>query len=447
MKTRKELQDAFTAKREAYQAAATAIQEAPEDTTPEDLATLTSTFETAEAEFKSAEDALELFDRTEAAKKVALPDFSSDEDENKGEAKVKSEPLTYDRHSSNSIFSDLFAARNGNHGAATRLSRHMDEIRVEQPEKYDLSSTDSAGGYLVAPIWLQELFAEYKRAGRVAANLIGSRPLPPNTDSINVPTMTGGVTTAAQTDGGAVSETDATFGTVAADVKTVAGMQDVSQQLLDRSVPGIDEIIFGDLARSYNVVLDTAVINSSTASNLGLLQVSSINTSTYTATTPTVAGLYPKIADLIQQINSGLYSSPTHILMHPRRWAFLLASLDSSNRPLITPYAPQNAVADAGSPVAEGLVGNIQGLPVYVDPNIPTTLGSGTNEDRIIVFSKPEQLLWEDQSGPYLGTFPDVGSGTLTVRFRLHNYYAQCYARYPEAIGVASGTGLATPSF
>lgn len=446
MKTLKELQEAFAAARDAYQAAATAIQEAAEDIAADDLAALTATFDATEVAFTKAEDDLELFERTESAKKIALPDFDS-EDEGKAEIKVTKEPLTYEQFSPNSIFRDIAHAKDGDPAAVARLSRHRAEIAVEQPDKFDLSSTDSAGGYLVAPIWLQDLFADYRRADRVTANLIGSRPLPPNTDSINIPKMTGGVTTAAVADNSAVSETDATFGTVAADVKTIAGMQDVSQQLLDRSVPGIDEIIFADLARSYNGVLDTAVLNSSTSNNKGLAQVSSINTVTYTDASPTAAEFLPKVADAIQQIHSGLYRSATHILMHPRRWGWLLAGADTTTRPLINAYFPQNAAGTSDGVIAEGLVGSIQGLPVYADAYIPTTNGASTLEDPVIVISKPDLLLWEDQSGPYLGTFPDVGSGTLTVRFRLHNYYAQCHERQPEAICVISGSGLQTPTF
>jgi hypothetical protein len=63
------------------------------------------------------------------------------------------------------------------------------------------------------------------------------------------------------------------------------------------------------------------------------------------------------------------------------------------------------------------------------------------------VVRREECFLWEDPSGPYLETFRDVGSGNLTVRFRLHNYWAQLHERRPAAISVISGTGLAAPTF
>ena len=106
---------------------------------------------------------------------------------------------------------------------------------------------------------------------------------------------------------------------------------------------------------------------------------------------------------------------------------------------------PSNAAGTQSGVVAEGAVGSIQGIPVFVDPNIPTTVN--TNQDQIRVVHRPVLYLWEDQGGPYLDTFRDVGSGNLNVRFRLFNYYAQCHARRPKAISILSGTGLAAPSF
>jgi hypothetical protein len=86
-------------------------------------------------------------------------------------------------------------------------------------------------------------------------------------------------------------------------------------------------------------------------------------------------------------------------------------------------------------------------VPVYVDPNIPSTLGAGTNEDRIIVAATPELFVWTAPDGPYLERFDDVGSATLTVRFRLHNYWGQLHTRRPKAISVVQGSGLSSPAF
>lgn len=447
----------------ALQASRDTIKEAGADADLDSLeASFTAAEErytTAKANHKAAEqredEARKRFDLQRRAEDV---DRRLDEhDTTRTRASVGKEPLTYRRNGQHSIFTDMYrVSKTGDVQSAERLSRHMREMAFERglkagdipaDAKFDLSSTDAAGGYLVAPLWLNDEFVNLARAGRVVADTIGPRPMPPNTDSINLPRMSAGTTVTTIADNAAVSETDATFDTISGDVKTSAGLQDVSQQLVDRGVPGIDEVIFADLAKAYAVLFDTAVINSAVSNNKGLLQVSGLNAVTYTSATPTVAGLYSKVADGIRQIHEGIFMPPTAIFMAPRRWAWILAASDTVGRPLVTPYAPQNAVGDFAGVVSQGLVGSMQGLPVYVDANIPTTLGASTTEDRVIVVRDDECFLYEESSGPFLETFRDVGSGNLTVRFRLHNYWAQINERRPKAVSVISGTGLVTPTF
>jgi HK97 family phage major capsid protein len=399
---------------------------------------LTEDFDEAERLATVAKDRLTLARNTQVARESAMPPSSVDS------VRVNGEPATYQRNGQHSFFRDL-VRQDKDVTAQERLQRHQREAA----DHFDLSSTDSAGGYLVAPLYLQDEFVDYARAGRAVTNAIGPRALPPNTDSINIPKLSTGTAVADQADNAAVQETDATFGTLAADVKTIAGMQDISRQVIDRSVPGVDEVIYADLVKAYNVNLDTAVINSSVSNNKGLLQVSSTNSVTYTDANPTLPELYPKLADGIQQIHSSVYTPATAIFMHPRRWGWILASLDTQNRPLVLPIAAatENSAGTQTTGTAEGQVGSIQGIPVYADANIPTTLGASTNEDRIIIAATPELFVWEDPNGPYLERFDDVGSGTLTVRLRAHSYWGQLLSRRPAAISVLSGTGLAAPLF
>ena len=75
---------------------------------------------------------------------------------------VKSEPRTYTERSSNSFIRDAFAAQFQNDFAASeRLSRHMNEERVE---RRDVTSANFAG--LVVPQFLTDLAAPFARAGR-----------------------------------------------------------------------------------------------------------------------------------------------------------------------------------------------------------------------------------------------------------------------------------------
>ena len=93
--------------------------------------------------------------------------------------------------------------------------------------------------------------------------------------------------------------------------------------------------------------------------------------------------LDPEKADAVQQVGTNRFLPATAIVMHTRRWGWITAALDSSNRPLVVPtqngpYMAEGVLTDVQA--QGGPVGSMHGLPVYLDPNIPTTLGGGTED-------------------------------------------------------------------
>jgi HK97 family phage major capsid protein len=380
-----------------------------------------------------------------------------------GAARVTRENGTYEAHGEHSYFGDLVAFRTfGDGSALTRLQRHAQETEnriardeyvdaKHSQEQRDLSRTDGSGGYFVPPAWLMEDAVALARAGRPTANVVRNLPLPAGTDSLNLPKISTGTTTAIQTtDNQSVSETDLADTSVSAGVKTIAGQQDVAIQALEQSPIAFDQIIFADLLGAYNTNVDTQVISGANSAGevKGILSMSGNNSTTYTDTTPSVSELWPKIADAINKVHVNRYLSPNVIVMHPTRWAWFLATLDSSGRPLVVANDAQgatNAIATVSQVTSEGVVGTLQGLPVVVDPSIPTNLGSGTNEDRIIVMRANDVYLWE--SAVRTRVLPEVGSGTLTVRLQAYGYLAFTAERIPKAVSIISGSGLSTPSF
>lgn len=357
---------------------------------------------------------------------------------------VTGEPLIYERANPEgpSYFQDLITSRS-NPAAQERLDRHARQFA----EARALNSTDTTGGDYVPPIWLAESVA-LARPGRPIADTLTRLPLPPGGDQLNIPKVNTGATVAVQTDGGSVSSTDIATTSVAAAVQTIAGQQDLSRQLFERSVPGIDQVISDDLTRAYAAKLDSLVITGTVTNAKGLNQLSGTNSITYTAATPTAAGLYSKVADAIQQVHTGRNLPPTVIAMHPRRWAWLLAQSDSSNRPLVVPATNGafNAQGVLEQVAAENRVGTLQGIPVVVDSQIPTTQGAGTNEDQVFVYRAEDLYLWESDF-PKIRVFEDVLSGTLQVRIQLYNYAAWALGRYPASISKLGGTGCAAPVF
>lgn len=336
------------------------------------------------------------------------------------------------------------------HRALERLQRHETEMIVEG-ERRDLSRTDGAGGFFIPPVWLMDEYEALARAGRPTANLVTNLPLPPGTDSINVPKISTGTTTAIQTaDNAAVSETDLADTSVSAGVKTIAGQQSVAIQALEQSPVNFDQVIFADLMADYATKVDVQVLAGSNANGQvkGIIGATGINAITYTDASPTVGELYSKIADAVQQIHTGRFLAPNVIIMHPRRWAWFLAAVDTNQRPLVVPNAaqgPTNAIGTFAGVVAEQVVGSIQGLPVVTDPSIAITQGAGTNQDYILVMRTNDSYLWE--GAITTRALPEVKASTLEVVLQVYGYLAFTAERQVKSVSYITGTGLTAPVF
>jgi len=102
-------------------------------------------------------------------------------------------------------------------------------------------------------------------------------------------------------------------------------------------------------------------------------------------------------------------------------------------------------VTDGAGVVAAGVVGVMQGLPVYVDANIPTNLGAGVNQDPVYVLRLEDVWLWESQLR--METFTQPYADSAGVLFRALAYSALVPDRYGAAINVINGTGTVTPVY
>jgi hypothetical protein len=244
----------------------------------------------------------------------------------------------------------------------------------------------------------------------------------------------------------AVSETDLDETTLSIPVVTIAGQQTVSVQALSRG-RGTEQIIIRDLVSAYNTALDAQIIagSGSNGQHRGILNTSSIQSVTYTDSTPTVAELYPKLFDLIQKVQSGYFGGISHFVMHPRRWSFMAAAVGSSQPFLQINTNPQGAGGQFGAPSYGGVVGNIAGVPVVLDANIATNSGTATNQDTIYGVTAAELHLWEDAGSP-LFIRVDQAS-TLGVTIAAFGFTSFTAGRNPAAHGTISGSGLSTPSF
>jgi HK97 family phage major capsid protein len=360
-------------------------------------------------------------------------------------ARITSEPEVYRKGGRTSYFRDLSNANLvQSRDAIERLVRN-DKMMADNAEYRALSTTDGAGGDFVPPLWMVQDFIELARPGRVAADQLRPQNLPGGTDSISLPRLATGTATAAQANQNTqIQSTDATTNSVTAAVETIAGEQVVAQQLLDQSPVNMDDVLLADLAADYAVKADLFALTNNATNKVGLLNVTGANAVTYTSATPTVGGLYAKLADAIQQIHTNRLMPGDKILMHPRRWAWHNAALDSAGRPLMgLGDGSQNSLSTSEGVISQGRVGVLQGLPVYVDPNIPTTLN--TNQDPILVIRSTDSIFYE--SAPKSEAFRETLARQLSVLLRFYSYAAIHASRYPKSVSVITGTGLATPVF
>jgi HK97 family phage major capsid protein len=444
---------------------------------------------------------------------------------------VTHEPQTYERYSSHSYFADLLrvSMKNGDGDgglgkAEERLARHRQELNVELPARREqraraasrqleqhtqerlaalprgirrreeraaerwlgygvptfehraVSQTAGDGGYFIPPLWLVDEYTEYLRAGRTLANLCHSLPLPPGTNSINLPIITTGTATGAQaSDGADVGSRDLQDNYVNALVRTIAGQEDASMQLLDLSPVAIDQIIFKDLTADQAQQVDGQVLlgSGSQGQITGMYPQGTITGgSTPGIIVNTVTGLttaqwvgtnsfYQGVGQLLSKISRLRYANASGLVTNPAAWFALATSADTNSRPLVVPAAqgPWNAAAEMGDPDYEGVVGSILGRTWYADNNIPLTFGGATTNPSMSTlsaghvapvdgtgsgntFTPAIAAVWDDlllfEGEVRTRVLQEVLSGTLQVRFQLYNYTAFIANRYQNAGQVVS---------
>jgi HK97 family phage major capsid protein len=425
-----EKRDALLAKADAIVSAAA---EAPRDLTTEEDAEITATLETVRDLDEQIRRHKELEERAAAAaasRKAANAEAAV--------AVVKSEPRTYRADGEYSFITDAFRAQFSNDfDAQQRLARHQQEERIE---RRDVTSTNYAG--LVVPQFLTDLAAPLARAGRPLADRARRHQLPAQGLTLSISKVTTGSAVAAQSEGSAVQETNMDDTKLDLTVQTIAGQQNVSRQAIERGT-NIDSLVMNDLAAAYHTLVDSTLVAE--------LFSSAGQAVTYTDGSPSVAELYPKLADAVQKVQTTFFAGPNAIVMHPRRLAFILAAVDSAGRPIAVPQvngAFQATAVGTGSPQYGNSGYQILGLPVITDANVATNKGADTNQDTIYVGNLSELHLWEQGNGdPMMLRFEQPKAAELDVTMIVYGYICVTANRYPNAWAQINGTGLATPTF
>jgi|GEM_PF-2934978 len=370
-----------------------------------------------------------------------------------GRIQVRSEEKVYRPGAATSFFGDLYARdmnRGDARGAAERLYRHEQEMAVEYR---DIGVGAAAGA--IPPKYLVDQFAINLRAGRPFLNSLNSQALPPDFVSTVIPRGTAGSLAGVVPEGSGFTEQDIAVTNDTPVVQLIGAQQDVSRTLFERGGYVVDGVIFPDLVAAAELSCNATALKGSnnTTSILGPINVSGITTVAFTTGSPTVALLWPKLANAIGTINNKRFAPATCIYMTPLRWAWITAAVDTQNRPLFnfsTKLADTTTMGLGTSALYGQIVGSIMDIPVVTDASLPQTLTAGVGtagtEDLILIVRTPDFILWEDPLMRF--TFeqtPSTAPGQ--VRLAAGRFIFAHFGRYPVGISVVSGTGLVAPTF
>lgn len=352
---------------------------------------------------------------------------------------------------------------------------HINALREAkgQLEERAPSRIVGQGGYAIPPLWLIDQYIPALRPGRVAAGLCRQMPLPSGTDSINIPRLLTPTLTGIQTaDAAPVVSRDFSDTFQQANVKTVAGQEDVPIQLIEQS-PGqiLDRVLMTDLIADYNKQVDLQVIAGSGVGAplsggqvVGIYPAANWGATTVPITTlgnVTTASPQPPVAPQAEFFQFlGAMASKTsysrfnlmdfNFLMHPRRHFWSVTGLDYFGRPLGLDggFGPTNAhEIEVDNAPYEGYAGRVPyGPSVYIDANVPITdngsgAAGGTND---IVVGAIWDDLWLFEGDLRTRVLTEVLSGTLELRFQVYAYIA-FLARYGVSIALGYGTPLGQP--
>jgi HK97 family phage major capsid protein len=237
-----------------------------------------------------------------------------------------------------------------------------------------------------------------------------------------------------------------TIASITASVFTGAGLATISNQLLADSNPAVDQLVTTDLAKRLVALEETAFMEGTgTGQPLGILNTSGVNSQTLTnAGDPAEEGaLLDTILESIAQVQLE-WGQPSAIVMHPRTWTRIIKSRDTVGHYTISPRNIFNAGYDPATPrtFVDGPEQTLFGIQVVLSNRVPTNLGAGLNESRVIIGDFQEALVL-DRQGITIDESPHVYFTTNQTVFRAEMRVGFTAARSAKAFTVIGGTGLA----
>jgi HK97 family phage prohead protease len=280
----------------------------------------------------------------------------------------------------------------------------------------DLAKQDTTRDAGVIPVPLLREIIALVDANRPFVESIDRQPLIAEGMSFRIPKVTTSAAVGYQaTELSEVTSTQGQIQDITVNVRTFAGANLVSRQLIDRSDPSYFEELLRQLAQSYAHGTDKKAYDELKGSS---------------ASTPSgagnVASLYAAVVKGISDAYGIMRFVPNRILVAPggtsgTSWTDFLGARDSDGRPLFAAAAPSNA---AGLITQGSTNGTVAGLDMIVDPHI------GANE-KAHVYPSGFATFYETPGSPFQVQVTDVAN--LGVEVGVYGYFAMA-AKFPTAI-------------
>jgi HK97 family phage major capsid protein len=310
--------------------------------------------------------------------------------------------------------------------------RDADSWRRLKADSTDYRSTTGNFGALVVPQYLNERIRSSGHSLRPVCDYF-AEPLGGDGVVVNVTRVSTGATAEDGQENVAVTFDDPASTEQALPVKVVVSGVNVTFQLANRSDPeAFDNMISREVLGAADALQESNVLNGAGGNAVtGFLNLAGVPSFTLTSTTP--ASVLDAVARQSQASHEATGRAPDTVIMSPRRWAWLLRGSGDFG-------AAIGATATADGPV----VGRVLNLSAVVTPSMPLTLGTSTNEDRIIVCRRADIVMAESPATVQVITDAASMAPNLSSRIEVRRYYA-FGAVTTAGVQVITGAGLSNP--
>ena len=283
-------------------------------------------------------------------------------------------------------------------------------------ETRDSDTTEYSLGSFCPPAYLLEHFQLYRTAAAPLVSQAGSGPLPGFGMKVEIPLLTAGTNpqaiTASNQENRSPAQGSPTASFVEAEVGTYTSIMPVSQQVLDRTGPGVtfDQVIAEQAGREIGTLLDMEVVAAVLAGAQSLTDSGSLS----------IGALF---ADAAQAANKTQTLAGTRLvattLLAPSPLMLYYMSLISSDNG-VPIWLPRSGDAAVGNGPREGYSGyDVLGMDVFFENN---GLVSGSNST--VLVGAPGTALLVLEAPIVVDVYPQWSAEQLTSLVRVRQYAA-----------------------